>query len=140
MTTDEPPPIDPTAIAHLQAAAAGMRPCPPWCVATHDNREPPGVRTHRSPTVEIGTTRVLVFVLQTDYDNGVVLPPYVDVFDAEHRAQDDTFPTARLAPAEAIAMAGMLDKLAGDFPTLHIDLADALRAAAALATGQKGDQ
>ncbi|GAT68983.1 hypothetical protein PS9374_04648 [Planomonospora sphaerica] len=134
----DPPSIDPDALAHLQAAAAGVWPCPRWCVSAHDH-EAPEVRTHRSQTRQIGEgTGVLVLVIQTDYGNGMLHPPRVNVIDGTLRAQDGSFPYAEFAPAEALLMAAVLDKLDGARPTLHTDLVDALREAATLAADEEG--
>ncbi|MGV9386655.1 hypothetical protein ACWDRB_63395 [Nonomuraea sp. NPDC003707] len=132
------PPIDPDAIAQIQAAV--MWPCPAWCVSSHDH-DPPEVRTHRSQARQIGSsTGVLVLLLQTDYGNGMLHPPHVDVFDRTRQAPDGTFPSTQFSLAEAVIMADVLNKLDGVRPTLHGELAAALRAAAALAAEQKGDQ
>ncbi|MET8006245.1 hypothetical protein [Nonomuraea glycinis] len=116
--------------------ATPTHPCPPWCTSDHPH-DPDFFRIHITTTAAVDEhAGVRVGIVQTE-DNGTLSTPLIFTSVSTKLAPNGDGPqNLRLTPKDATALADILDAIETDSPTLHLDLADALRTAAELANSR----
>ena len=103
--------------------------CPPWCEADHDRLH---VQAHQGSRAAISVPGRHERAAD-DIGALAIHMPGLDsaVCVNSTRLGEDTSPWLPLDPRDAVALAAIIDMLAGATPAQHVELADAIRRAAA---------